>query len=71
VVYATSALDGNAALTVTYHGSGGESLTRDMTWNATRSRWQKVINSFSSRFGFIPVFVTVTGPEGTETAPMQ
>jgi hypothetical protein len=71
VVYATSALDSNAALTVTYHGSRGESLTRDMSWNDRRSRWQKAINNFSSRYGFIPVYVTVEGPEGAETAPMQ
>jgi len=70
VVLATSTLEGAAALTVTYHGAAGESLTRNMTWNAKMSRWQKAIRDFSSRFGFVPVSVTVAGPEGSATAPM-
>ena len=68
VVYATSTLGGGAALAVTFHGAGGEALTRNMTWNASKSRWQRAIKNFVGKFGFVPVSVTVAGPEGAETA---
>ena len=68
VVYATSALNGSAALKVTYHGAAGESLTKNMSWNSRKSRWQKAIKNFTSKFGFTPASVTVSGPEGEATA---
>ncbi len=67
VVYAISDLNGDAALRITYHGAAGETLTKNMNWKSSKSRWQKAIKNFAGRFGFAPVSVTVSGPEGEET----
>ncbi|WP_373500401.1 S8 family serine peptidase [Desulfococcus sp.] len=67
-VYAESGLGAQAGLKVTMYLANGGSITRNMTWNATKSRWQRAINSFAGSFGSRPVSVTVFGPEGSESA---
>jgi hypothetical protein len=66
IVFATSDYQDHASLSVTITLSDGGSITRTMTWKAAQGRWQRTINRFS-RLGS-PVSVTVTGPEGAESA---
>lgn len=70
VVLATTDLGSQAGLKVTYHLANGSSLTKNMTWKATKNRWQKTLKTFSARFGAVPVAVTVFGVEGEEFVPL-
>ncbi|MGB5679987.1 MAG: hypothetical protein WBN36_19630, partial [Gammaproteobacteria bacterium] len=67
---ATTDLGSQAGLKVTYHLANGSSLTKNMTWKATKNRWQKTLKTFSARFGAVPVAVTVFGVEGEEFVPL-
>jgi hypothetical protein len=71
VVFATSDLGDQAGLKVTIDLAAGGSITKNMTWKATKSRWQKAIKDFVTKFGSQPVAVTVFGVEGSESAPIE
>lgn len=68
IVWATSALNSQAGLRVTYHLQNGQTVDKPLTWKANRSRWQKAIKNFENKFGSRPIAVTVYGVEGEETS---
>lgn len=65
IVRATSDRGDQAGLRVTVELAAGGSITRNMVWNADKTRWQKWIGDFDLRFGSQPVSVTVFGAEGS------
>ncbi len=71
VVWATSELGDQAALEVSIDLEGGSSVNKTLNWNASKNRWQRVIKTFVAKFGSTPASVTVFGPEGAETAPVE
>ena len=70
MVWSTSALGDQAALQVAIALEGGGSIDRPLTWDAAASRWEITLGSFAAQFG-IPLTVTVSGPEGSESAPVE
>jgi len=72
VVWATSALAGQAGLSVTFElASGGSVSDLAMIWKGRNNRWETSIKRFASKYGASPVSVTVSGGEGTVSAPVQ
>jgi hypothetical protein len=71
IVWATSGLGDQAGLKVTINLAAGGSITKNMTWKATKSRWQKAIKNFTAKFGSQPVSVAVFGVEGSESQAVE
>ncbi|WP_435686576.1 Calx-beta domain-containing protein, partial [Sedimenticola selenatireducens] len=71
VVWATSALNKQAGLSMTIELAGGGSVTKPLSWSAKQGRWQKTLKNFTSTYGAIPVAVSVTGVEGSENSAVQ
>lgn len=71
VVFATSDLANQAGLQVTIDLADGTDISRNMTWKANKNRWQRVMKNFVANFGSIPVAVTVSGVEGSESLTVQ
>ncbi|MCP3973154.1 MAG: hypothetical protein GY720_01530, partial [bacterium] len=71
IVWATSALGDQAALAVTIDLTDGGNLTKNLVWKATKNRWQRTLGKFVSRYGSVPVSVSVSGTEGAESAQVE
>jgi serine protease AprX len=70
VVHATSEFGEQAGLRVVVTLTNGSRLNRNMVWNATMNRWEKVMLNVTTRFGATPTAVRVFGSEGTESSPV-
>ena len=70
VVWTTSALGEPAMLQMLIDLEDGSSVDRPMTWNAGKARWQRTLGKFSVNLG-IPASVTVYGPEGSASLPVE
>jgi bacillopeptidase F len=70
-VRATSDLGKQADLSVTFTLADGGSVTTGMAWKNKNSRWESSIRRFARTYGAAPVSVTVSGPEGSVSAPVQ
>lgn len=71
VVWATSARGNQAGLSMTIGLASGGSVTKPLKWSAKRGRWQKTLKNFTTTYGAIPVAVTVSGVEGTESSAVD
>lgn len=71
VVWATSDLGNQAGLSMTIDLAGGGSVTKPLNWSAKQGRWQRVLKKFTTTYGAVPVAVTVTGVEGTESSAVD
>jgi hypothetical protein len=70
-VRATSDLGDQADLQVTIDMADAGSVTRVMTWKARKNRWERTIKKFADEFGSQPLSVTVFGPEGLDSTPVE
>jgi hypothetical protein len=70
-VRATSDLGKQADLSVTYTLANGGSVTTSMSWKNKNSYWESSIRRFARNYGAAPVSVTVSGTEGSVSAPVQ
>lgn len=70
-LWATSDLRAQAGLSAVVGLADGRRLTRSMSWSASQLRWQLTLNSFVKQFGALPIVVTVSGVEGSESAPVE
>lgn len=70
VVWATTDLGSQGALTVTVQLVEGGSVTKAMNWKSSKNRWQKAIGKFTAKYG-TPVSVTVSGVEGSDSAQVE
>jgi serine protease AprX len=71
VVWATSSLNGGAALRANVGLEDGGSVDQALTWSSSNGRWQKTLKSFTGDFGSAPGSVTVYGPEGEVTVSVE
>jgi serine protease AprX len=71
IVRASSDLADQADLQMAVKLANGDTVTLDMTWRARPGRWQRVIRGFETKFGSIPVAVTVSGVEGAFSRPIR
>ena len=71
-VSATSDLGKQADLSVTFTLENGNDTTSiGMSWKNKNGHWETSIRRFSRSFGAAPVSVTVSGTEGSVSAPVQ
>ncbi len=70
-VWATSNLGDKAGLQVRINLEGGGTVDKTMGWSSKKTRWQRTIKDFQSKFGAAPASVTVAGAEGMESAPIE
>lgn len=71
-VRATSDLGKQADLSATFALEDGSVTTSiGMSWKNKNGRWETSIRRFSRSFGAAPVSVTVSGSEGSVSAPVQ
>ena len=70
VIWSTSALGDLAALRVMVALGEGGSIDQPLVWNAIDGRWEITFDNFEAQFG-IPLTVTVHGPEGSESVPVE
>ena len=69
-IHARSELNITADLSITIDLIDGQSITRDMIWNAAQNRWQRTITRFTRKFQAWPMSVTVSGIEGSAASPI-
>ncbi len=69
-IHARSELNITADLSITINLIDGQSITRDMIWNAAQNRWQRTITRFTRKFQAWPMSVTVSGIEGSAASPI-
>ncbi|MEA2078478.1 MAG: S8 family serine peptidase [Pseudomonadota bacterium] len=71
-VWATSDLGKQADLSVTFTlADGSVTNSISMAWKNKNSRWESSIRRFVRTYGAAPVSVTVSGTEGSVSAPVQ
>lgn len=71
VMWATSDLGKQAHLSATIQLANGTSVNQSLNWSRKRNRWQKVVKGFVSANGALPVSVTISGVEGSESATVE
>jgi hypothetical protein len=69
-VWATSDLGSQAGLQLTVHLAGGGTVNKSMAWKSSKGRWEATLNRFTRKHGS-PTTITVGGPEGSESKPVQ
>ena len=70
-VRATTDLNSEAALEVTFILADGTEVKRPMSWKSKHGHWQKSISRFSYRIGSHPVRLRVAGIEGEVSADVK
>jgi serine protease AprX len=63
-IHATSDLNSEAGLSVTFLLNDGTEVTRPMSWKSKDGHWQKSISRFGYRIGSYPISVRISGIEG-------
>ena len=69
-IQATSDVGSATDLFATIAVAGGNTVTRQLRWNATKNRWWTILYGFGQKFG-PPISVTVSGAEGENSAQVQ
>jgi hypothetical protein len=70
-IRATSDLNSEAALEVTFVLADGTEVKRAMNWKSKDGHWQKSISRFSYRIGSYPVAIRVSGIEGEVSSAVR
>ncbi len=71
VMWATSDLGKQAQLSATIRLANGASVTQALSWSRKQNRWQKTLQGFVAAHGSVPVAVTISGVEGSESSAVE